>query len=112
MTEKVYGGVTVRYLPRPVDDPEEEKPMYTLTERTYVNGDRSRVVAESDPEAAFLLGNAGMKISDAEARRLGLIEGDEADDEDEEKPGAERKNVPGAPEDKAVNAPESTKRGG
>ena len=46
--------------------------MHTLTDRTYVNADSTKVVAEGSPDAAFLLGNAGDEISDETAKRLGL----------------------------------------
>lgn len=46
--------------------------MYRLTKRTYLNADRSRVVEESDPAAAVLLGNVGAEVSDYDAKRLGL----------------------------------------
>jgi hypothetical protein len=43
-----------------------------LTERSYVNADRTKVVSEDSPEAAFLLGLPGDEVPDAEAERLGL----------------------------------------
>lgn len=46
--------------------------MHTLTERTYVNRDSTKVVPEGSPQAAFLLGLAGDEISDETAKRLGL----------------------------------------
>jgi hypothetical protein len=36
------------------------------------NANRSRLVREGDPEAAFLAYPAGVSISDEEARRVGL----------------------------------------
>lgn len=46
--------------------------MFTLSERTYVNADKSRIVAESSPDAAYLLGVAGTQIADQLADQLGL----------------------------------------
>lgn len=38
----------------------------------YLNADRTEVVEEGDPEAAFLLVGAGSEIDDADAARYGL----------------------------------------
>lgn len=46
--------------------------MHTLAARTYVNADSTKVVAEGDADAAYLLGNEGDEISDEVATRLGL----------------------------------------
>jgi len=44
-----------------------------LTERLYLTEDKNSVVKEGDERAAFLLGVPGTKISDKEAKRLGLL---------------------------------------
>lgn len=46
--------------------------MHTLSERTYVNRDSTKIVPEGSPDAAYLLGTAGDEISDETAKRLGL----------------------------------------
>lgn len=46
--------------------------MHTLTSRTYVNSDSTKVVDEGSPDAAYLLGDAGDEISAETAERLGL----------------------------------------
>lgn len=40
--------------------------------RWFWTGDRTRLVPESDPAAAFLAYPSGVEISDEEARRVGL----------------------------------------
>jgi len=57
---------------------QKERPMYTLTERTYVNSDSTKVVDEGSTEAAWLLGIEGEEISDETAERLGLVGAPEA----------------------------------
>jgi hypothetical protein len=47
--------------------------MFISHRRLYLNSDRSRVVEESDPDAAFLLIGAGGSLDDATARQYGLI---------------------------------------
>lgn len=49
--------------------------MYKAEKRLYVNADRSRLVEEDDPEAAFLLAPEGAEIPDDVARQYGLIGG-------------------------------------
>lgn len=46
--------------------------MYTSEKRLYVTADRSRVVDEDDPEAAYLLVGEGGELDDAEAKKYGL----------------------------------------
>jgi hypothetical protein len=46
--------------------------MATLRERTYVNADRTRIVAEDSPDAAYLLGGEGDEVSDEDAKRYGI----------------------------------------
>lgn len=45
---------------------------YVLTEKLWYTSDRKTAVPDGDPRAAFLLGPAGLEISNAEAERLGL----------------------------------------
>lgn len=46
--------------------------MHELDRKLWLTADRNTVVEDGDPEAAFLLGNEGTEITDAEAERLGL----------------------------------------
>lgn len=46
--------------------------MFTLDRRLWLTADKSQVVEDGDPTAAFLLGGVGHQISDDEATRLGL----------------------------------------
>lgn len=91
----------------------------------YLNVDKTRVVAASDPDARFLLVRAGKNMPDGEisqigagllsqARELGRGEEQEAESEPEpkqEEP-AEEKQVDAPAEDKAVKAPAETKSRG
>jgi hypothetical protein len=45
---------------------------YTVSRRLFHTADKSRVVAEGDPEARFLAFPSGTEISDDEAERLGI----------------------------------------
>lgn len=45
---------------------------HKLTETTHVNADYTKVVPETDPAAAFVLGGKGQVISDELAEKLGL----------------------------------------
>ena len=47
---------------------------YIATARLWLTADRSRVVPEGDPAAAFLFAIPGRAVSRAEALRYGLIE--------------------------------------
>ena len=40
--------------------------------KLYLTADRTRVVEEGDPEAAFLFATPGKEISDADAEKYGL----------------------------------------
>lgn len=71
--------------------------MWTAPKRIYVNADRSKVVDESDPEAASLLVGEGGQLDEAEARRLGLLD----------KP--DTKAQPQPPATKAVDHPPENK---
>ena len=46
---------------------------YTLPKTMHVNSDYTKVVEETDPEVAFVLGPKGHVISDELARQLGLL---------------------------------------
>lgn len=95
---------------------------HVLTERTWLNRSRTRVVPAGSPQAAYLLGVAGDEIPEADAKRLGLLDTPlEAASEgadmgaassppsDEEMPeDAEAKAVQPA-EDKAIHGPEESK---
>jgi len=48
--------------------------MYKVTQRLYLNSDRSKVVPDTSPDASILLAVAGEELTDSEARRYGLIE--------------------------------------
>jgi hypothetical protein len=66
---------------------------YMAQRRLYVNADRTKVVPEDSPEAAFLL----------------APEGDEVDDETAERLQLKRRKM--EPEDKARKAENATKEG-
>lgn len=71
--------------------------------RIYVNADRSKVVEESDPDAAFLLATPGDVLSDEDVKRYGLNKTEpkaEPESRAAEKP-ADAKAVTGPPENKA-----------
>ena len=82
--------------------------------RLYHNADKTRVVEEGDPEAAFLYLAEGQTAPLAEARGYGLVAGDEPDN-NEGAPDAvqpvepEEKAVVKAPQNKAMNQPRETK---
>ncbi len=46
--------------------------LITLNETLYENADRTKVVTEGDPDAAFLVGRKGTQMADTEAERLGV----------------------------------------
>jgi hypothetical protein len=69
----------------------EGKGSYLVTERLFVNADKSKIVPEDSPEAAFLLATPGKRLSAQEAAKYGL------------------KAKSAAPENKAKAAPEETK---
>lgn len=47
-------------------------PMWQSDRRLWLNADKSQVVEDGDPDAAFLLVSAGGAIDSAEAERLGI----------------------------------------
>ena len=47
-------------------------PQRIAKETLYMNADRSKLVKEGDPDAAFLFVRKGSAINDAEAERLGF----------------------------------------
>lgn len=65
--------------------------------RLYVNADRSKIVEEDSPEAAYLLVGAGGQVSDEDAKKYGLKEPKPAAKAAE----AESKQVDAPPENKA-----------
>lgn len=60
------------------------KQFYQLQERTFLNANRDRVVAETDPEAAHLLGPKGFRVPLEQAKSLGLVE-EKAEEPSEDK---------------------------
>jgi hypothetical protein len=54
----------------------------TISERLWLTADRDRVVADGDPEAAFLLVVAGGELDRSEAERLGLVSAEPAADDE------------------------------
>lgn len=54
----------------------ETSTSYELGETIWLNADRDTALPDGHPEAAFLLGTAGKRISVEEAERLGLAKGD------------------------------------
>ena len=72
---------------------------YTLEETIHVNADKSKVVPEDSPEAAYQLATKGKRIPMEQARALGLVKA----------PKTEAKAVDAPPEDKAVKAPQAKK---
>ena len=65
--------------------------------RLYHNADKSKVVEEDDPEAAYLAIAEGQEVPDAEAKRLGLDK-------------VESKQVKGPPEDKGATTSPPARR--
>lgn len=47
--------------------------MHVLSERLYLNADRTKVVSEESGDAAFLLGGPGDEIPEDQAEELGLL---------------------------------------
>jgi hypothetical protein len=72
------------------------------TERLYLTVDRSRVVKEGDPDAAFLYRTPGKEISADDMKRYGLTES-------KAEKNAESKAQNAPPENKAEAAPEDDK---
>jgi hypothetical protein len=64
--------------------------------RLYLTSDRSRVVEENDPDAAFLLVGAGCELNDTIARQYGLLD-------------VQAKAIKAAPENKAIETPPENK---
>lgn len=56
--------------------------MLRLTDRVYLNADKTKVVPHGHPDAAVLLGVRGSLISEADAKRLG-VKTEELDDDKE-----------------------------
>ncbi|WP_433233718.1 hypothetical protein [Actinomadura nitritigenes] len=53
-----------------------------IDRRVYLTADKSRAVPEGDPDAAFLLCNAGGEIPRDQAERLGLLDTPPGEEED------------------------------
>jgi hypothetical protein len=84
--------------------------LHKLAARTWLTADRSRAVAEGDPDAAFLLGGAGSEIEMVEAERLGLAGKRRATDDKADEAPPEAKAVKQADvADKAVSGPRDAK---
>jgi hypothetical protein len=66
--------------------------------RLYLTSDRSRVVDENSPDAAFLLVGAGCELNDVVARKYGILVVQE------------EKAIENAPENKAIQFPPENKR--
>lgn len=79
--------------------------------RYYLNADRSKVVDEHDPDAAYLLAAEGGDISTEDAKKYGI--GHYAPKADDEMPAdePEAKMVPAPPENKAVQMGDTVKSG-
>lgn len=60
--------------------------MMELDRKLWLTADRERVVEDGDSEAAFLLGNVGTEITDAEAQRLGLKQAKKSADKKADEP--------------------------
>lgn len=76
--------------------------MYKATQRIYLNR-AGQVCAEDDPDAASLLLAEGQSMSDAQARKYGLVP------DAPEAPPAEGKAVAEPPRTKALAAPKDRK---
>lgn len=82
----------------PVDFPREHdkeaRPaMHKLAKRTHTNAGWDKVVTETSPEAAFLVGIEGDEIPDDLARQLGLLETKDASTDGTEDKNAKRKKA-------------------
>jgi hypothetical protein len=85
---------------------------YVTKERLWLNADKSRVVKDGDPEAAFLLASPGKEVPAEDVERYGLApkasKGKGAKDGAPDAQ-AEGKAVAEPPANKAVKAPQATK---
>lgn len=77
--------------------------------RYYLNADRSKVVEEGDPAAAYLLAAEGADISNEDAKKYGL--GRYAPEDEMPADESEGKAVQSAPENKAVQMGDAVKSG-
>lgn len=72
--------------------------MWTADQRYYVNADKTTVVEEDAPDAAFLLVGEGGEIREDEARRLGLIGGkQQRSPANKQEPQGTNKGAPSSP---------------
>ena len=75
---------------------EAKRKMFKLDKRTYTNATWDKVVPETSPEAAFLVGGEGAEIDEAVAAKLGLTTKDaSADTEDKALSGPLPDDFPG-----------------
>ena len=71
--------------------------MYTADRSICLTADRTEVVEETDPRAAWLLVGKGGQLSDKDAERYGLLD-------------TEAKAITAAPENKAIMAAENKRQ--
>jgi len=82
-----------------IRDPLGDKRVLRLTERLYLNHDKTKVVRHGDPDAAFLLGPVGALISEEDAKRLGVSATEELKDSPRNAPAPVRANLAMVPVD-------------
>ena len=78
-------------------------PSFKSDKRLYLNADRSKVVEEGDPDAAYLFAVEGDTVSAEDAKKYELRAPKAADEKDEPEP--ETKQVEEPPENKARSMP-------
>lgn len=61
---------------------------FKVTERLYLNADKTKVVKEGSPDAAFLYATPGKEIPAEEAERYGLTSSRKAAEKSEDKKAA------------------------
>jgi hypothetical protein len=85
----------------------KENVMVRADRRLWETADRSRVVEDGDPEAAFLLCIPGDEIPEEQAKRYGLLKGNDAGPREE--PTAEGKPSESADEQPAAEEQQEKK---
>lgn len=85
--------------------------MYQLKDKTFVNASRTKVVPETSPEAAFLLGPKGHLIDAAYAEDLGLVRKAQSPVEDKAQSPVEDKSVAPEEDKEPVQEEESVEEG-
>lgn len=93
----------------PINVNKDDGSWYTVEETIYVNSDKSAVVPEGSPDAAWQLATKGKRIPMEQARALGLVKAPKKAKEAEPEADADTKAIDAAPEDKAVKAPQAKK---